>query len=72
MVRAKFKVEAIESYGSQGGCVSLKPVTFGSEENEKFFNMTPHGSIEMGTLNDKAFKQFEVGKEFYVDFTPAD
>jgi len=67
MVRAKFKVMNVTEKE-----VTLLPVTYGSEENKKFFELTPYGSIQMGTINPDAIKQFEVGKEFYVDFTPAE
>jgi len=65
MIRAKFTVTNVTQTE-----VTLLTVTYGSEENEKFFELTPYGSIKMGTINPDAIKQFEVGKEFYVDFTP--
>jgi hypothetical protein len=43
-------------------------VTTGSEENKKFFEYTPSGSIEIGTYKDDVFV---VGQEYYVDFTEA-
>ncbi len=47
------------------------PVTGGSEENKKFFSASPSGKLEIGVMNPEAAKQLEVGKEYYVDFTPA-
>jgi len=46
MVRAKFKVETkLENeYGFE---INLKPVIGGSEENEKFYNYTPAGSVNL-------------------------
>lgn len=41
-------------------------------ENSKFWKATPMGAIELGTINPEAWKQFEIGKEYYVDFTPAE
>jgi len=67
MVRAKFQVTAVNETE-----VTLHPVTCGSEENDKFFEFTPYGAITMGVINPEAIKQFEIGKEFYVDFTPAE
>jgi hypothetical protein len=52
--------------------VVLYPVSGNSEENKQFFRWTPTGKIELGILNPEAAKQFEVGKEYYVDFTPAE
>jgi hypothetical protein len=40
-------------------------------ENGKFFAYTPAGKIELGTIHGEAAEQFELGKEYYVDFTPA-
>lgn len=70
MVRAKFKVTELTQteYGER---IKLQPVTGGSPENESFFKWTPSGQIEIGTVNPDAAKEFEVGTEFYVDFTPA-
>lgn len=52
--------------------VTLYPVNGNSEENASFFKWTPSGKIELGVLNPEAAKQFEPGKEYYVDFTPAE
>lgn len=71
VTRAKFKV--VETLKREDGNeVTLHPVTCGSPENESFFRWTPYGEIKIGTINEEASKQFEVGKEYYVDFTQAD
>jgi hypothetical protein len=67
MVRAKFKV-----ISKNDGNVTLEVVTSGSKENEDFWKYTPSGLIQMGIDNEDALKHFEVGKEYYVDFTPAE
>lgn len=67
-VRAKFKVTE-KVITEQGDKITLQPVIGGSHENEQFFKWTPYGKIEMGTINPEASKQFEVGKEYYIDFT---
>lgn len=68
MVRAKFKCteKKIKEVGEE---VVLQPVTSGSNENESFYKHTPYGAIALGILNADASKEFEVGKEYYVDFT---
>ena len=43
-------------------------VTSNSEENKKFFSSTPNGSIEIQSVRDDIF---EIGKEYYIDFTLA-
>lgn len=70
-VRAKFKVieKAITENGEK---IKLTPVISGSPENESFFKWTPFGQIEIGTVNPEAAKQFEVGKQYYIDFTKAE
>lgn len=52
--------------------VVLYPVNGDTEENKNFFKWTPSGKIEIGILNPEAAKQFEIGKEYYIDFTPAE
>ena len=42
-----------------------------NHENTKFWQASPSGSLELGTVNADAVKQFDIGKEYYVDFTPA-
>lgn len=40
-----------------------------TEENEKFFDATPAGLLEIGTFKDDVF---EVGKTYTVDLTPVE
>jgi hypothetical protein len=76
-VRAKFKVQSITTtlhwQADKGhmGTVRLQPVSGGSDENKRFYEATPAGQIELGTLNQEALAMFVIGQEFYVDFTPA-
>jgi hypothetical protein len=76
-VRAKFKVVSIttSAHWQPGkghlGTVRLQPVTSGSEENAKFYEATPSGQIEIGTINQEALAQFKIGGEYFVDFSPA-
>ena len=44
----------------------------GSEENKAFWDATPTGSLQLGVVNQDAWKQFELGKSYYLDFTPAE
>ena len=68
-VRAKFKVTSVTEQEGNVKSVKLVPVVGGSPENAEFFKWTPFGSIEIGTLNEKASEQFKPGSQFYVDFT---
>lgn len=61
-------------------CISVKTTTYGREfefmavtssspENEAFFKTTPSGKITLNVKNEGV--NFEVGKEYYIDFSPA-
>jgi len=73
-VRAKFVVQKIERYSYSPGSarIGLTPVTSGSEENKAFWEATPSGEITMMVKNPNAVFEFELGKAYYVDFTPAE
>jgi hypothetical protein len=74
-VRAKFYVQRISEVKDGSGkstSIELFPVTSGSEENKQFFKYTPSGRFELSTINQAAAQEFELGKEYYVDFTPAE
>lgn len=52
--------------------LNFTPVTNGSEEDKAFWDATPTGSLQLGTVNPAAWEQFEIGKTYYLDFTPAE
>lgn len=82
MVRAKFYVgsksepkpttrynddgtqEQVDAYD-----IALFAVTATSPENKSFFSNTPGGVLNLNTVNKDAADQFEVGKEYYLDFS---
>lgn len=80
MVRAKFRVNGIFGGtvdGVESKRIEMSPV-FASEtgregnaceENAIFGKWTPSGSISITIVNPAAFEQFEVNKEYYVDFS---
>jgi hypothetical protein len=78
MVRAKFYVSQVTYYGQQGkkanngGEVQLRPVYSNepNHENKSFWDATPSGLLTMSIKSD-AIAQFELGQEYYIDFTPA-
>lgn len=41
----------------------------GSKENDRYFDATPAGTIELGTFKEDHFK---VGQEYYLDFIKAE
>lgn len=75
-IRAKFRVISVTRSAGWNGVkemhtVKLQPVAGGSEENSRFYGSTPSGSIDIGMVLESVGKQFDIGQEFYVDFTPA-
>ena len=75
MVRAKFVVESkTPSQHWEGRIdINMQPVCSDEEgsENKSFWEATPVGCVQLSTVNSKAAEQFEVGQEYYVDFTKA-
>ena len=75
-VRAKFTVDSIERRkrwdGEEQQTVKMSPVSGNeSEENRKFWEATPTGKLEIGCAKAETAGLFELGREYYVDFTPA-
>lgn len=76
-VRSKFYVSEKKTVAQgvgdpSGDYIVLSPVISGSDENKSFYKWTPSGKIELGVVNPNAASQFEVGKEYYIDFTQAE
>lgn len=69
-VRAKVRCNALT--GSTVDFTTVyEPDEKKNDENARFTTATPWGDIRLGINNPEALKQFEVNKEYYVDFTPA-
>lgn len=47
---------------------TFSAVTHGSPENELYFKFTPAGYLRLSAVRSDLFK---VGKEYYLDFVPA-
>jgi hypothetical protein len=41
-----------------------------NHENTKFWQATPSGSLTLGSINKDAVAEFDLGSEYYIDFTP--
>jgi hypothetical protein len=76
-VRCKFKctsVTKIEAWSDRDKhpflySYKMQVVTSGSEENKKFFASTPSGELAVSAVGDDLF---QVGKEYFIDITPAE
>ena len=73
MIRCEF-VCSQKRAGYDAGTHDLAfgPVYSGSEENKEFFRLTPSGLLTFSTVNESAASQVEVGKEYYIDISPAE
>jgi hypothetical protein len=75
MIRAKFVVESIkqDQWNRDARTVRLAPQYDTSiPEDQRFFNATPSGSMEMLINNPAVLKELTLGRKFYIDFTPVD
>lgn len=55
--------------------LSLSPVYGGNDpahENAKFWEASPSGEFRLDVVNVDAVKHMEIGREYYIDITPAD
>ncbi len=80
-VRAKFVVTEVQDAGWNNEQGEVKNITLfpvggaaggESEENKAFYAATPGGFITLSVVNERAAAQFEPGRAYYVDFTPAE
>lgn len=44
----------------------------GTHPNAAWWRYTPSGRVELGTVNPAAAAALVIGREYFVDFTPAD
>ncbi len=74
MTRAKFKCSEVAKKVGWGDNLVMYAAKFNvvygdNEENKIFFASTPSGTIDMTTIRED---HFEVGEEYFVDFTKVD
>lgn len=82
VVRAKFAVTSITTSAYKNGedqwveqfTINMHPVYSSdpNSENKKFWDATPTGAMSLGTVNKAAADAFKPGREYYIDFTPAE
>lgn len=72
-VRAKFRCNSITIHEGDTREYSFSAV-YGKDgtDNAQWSKWTPNGSLKMTINNPACFDKFEVGKEYYLDFTQAE
>lgn len=75
-VRAKFRCLEIKhqftsSPGYSAATIVMSPVWEEDGVNREWSKATPSGRLEMMITNPAAVESFELGREYFVDFTPA-
>lgn len=74
-IRAKFQLQSITGHYWSNSTKTLKfYASYDSSipEDQRFAQATPSGTFEMTVDNPAALAQFELGKQYYFDITPAD
>ncbi|TAM72312.1 hypothetical protein EPN44_15955 [bacterium] len=74
-VRAKFKLTETTKHSWNPKARTLKfQAQYDTRipEDQRFQEATPSGTFEMLCTNPAANDQFELGKDYYFDITPAD
>ena len=71
MVRAKVTCDGIKDNAVTFRTV-YEPDGERDSENVRFTKATLWGEIRLGIDNPAALEQFEVGKSYYVDFSPTE
>lgn len=75
MVRAKFRLTKIThvDWNKEVRVFEFSAVSDSkTEENKRFTKYTPDGYLKMMVDNPAASNQFELGKEYYLDFSIAE
>lgn len=75
-VRAKFWVSSVQHHHQQGQaadavCATVAMAPVYDEANKDWSKWTPQGQISMTITNPAAIEALELGKQYFVDFTPA-
>jgi hypothetical protein len=71
-MRAKFKCDSVTKYQGDHEEVDLTTQYSDTKEDNEFSQATPSGSLKMMIDNPKAKGYFVPGKDYYLDFTPAE
>lgn len=71
-VKAKFKCDSVEHF-KESKKAKFSPVMGYHGENADFTKLTPSGYLEIYISDETpAAEMFEPGKDYYLEFTPAE
>lgn len=72
-VRAKFQCSSVMIFQGESREYTFSAV-YGKDgtDNAQWSKWTPNGSLIMTINNPECFDKFEVGEEYYLDFTKAE
>ena len=80
-IRAKFACQSVQTFALNSNVTleAVRPSSYRSpgdssplSENEAFYALTPAGNITLQCVRPETAALFVPGKEYYLDFTPAD
>jgi hypothetical protein len=72
-VRAVFRcIDKKESESGDGVDIHMSAIADADGKYEEYFEATPYGEFEMGTINRAAADFFVPGKIYNLDFTPVE
>lgn len=74
-VRAKFYVTSIQHHHTHNPktvCAEVKLAPVYGDDNKPWSEATPQGQMSLTITNPEAIDVFELGKSYFVDFTPAE
>ncbi|TBA16086.1 hypothetical protein [Rhizobium ruizarguesonis] len=75
VVRAKFMCLSVTHFANNGtdtqAEIRFTAVYGNGEDNRSWSKWTPSGELKMMVTNPTAIEAFELGKSYYLDFTPA-
>lgn len=69
---AKFRCTSVKKIEGGQEVVEMSPVTSGSDDNKTWSKYTPCGSLSMTITAEGAVGHFEPGRQYFLDFTPAE
>lgn len=73
MVRAKFKVTSITHFNNDphNYMADVNLTAVHGADNRTWSKWTPSGSLKMSITNPEAVARLELGKHYFLDFSPA-